>query len=314
MTPVAVEVLVPTADRPACLAATLASLAGQTLLPARVVISDQGEAAPAGEQAAVLAAVRLLEHLGVAVDLHPHLPRRGLAEQRQHLLQRSSAASVLLLDDDVLLAPRALALMQEALSELDCGFVGMPVIGLSYREDVRPQELAEFQPWDGSVRPERIRRSDPAWQRWRLHNAANPVHLADRLGLPSDGSGGYRAYRVAWVGGCSLYDRQRLDEVGGFGFWDRLPPVHCGEDVVAQLALMERYGGAGVLPSLAFHQEAPTTVVDRRAEAYDVLGLDALERVTDLYLADHPDPAGVLASSDRHEHDSRTALATVRGN
>jgi hypothetical protein len=32
---------------------------------------------------------------------------------------------------------------------------------------------------------------------------------------------------------------------------------------------MERYGGAGLLPSRAYHLELPTTVTDRRAECYD---------------------------------------------
>ncbi|MGN6688631.1 MAG: glycosyltransferase [Actinomycetales bacterium] len=292
MTRTDLEVAIPTADRPACLAATLTSLAGQRVRPARVVVSDQGES-PAAAEPAVVAALRLLEHLGVAVDLHRHLPRRGLAEQRQHLVEATSRRELLLLDDDVLLAPAALGLMRQALVELGCGFVGMPVVGLSYRDDVRPEELADFEPWEDRVRPERVRRSTPAWQRWRLHNAANPLHLAQRLALSPDGADGYVAYRVAWVGGCVLYDRQALLEAGAFGFWPQLPPVHCGEDVVAQLAVMEQRGGAGILPSLAFHQEAPTTVRDRRAEAYDVLGLDALAEVGDLYGS--PEVADALA-------------------
>jgi len=74
---------------------------------------------------------------------------------------------------------------------------------------------------------------------------------------------------VAWIGGCVLYDRERLVELGGFGFWRSVPPAHAGEDVVAQLRVMERYGGAGLLPSRAYHLELPTTVTDRRAECYD---------------------------------------------
>jgi hypothetical protein len=34
---------------------------------------------------------------------------------------------------------------------------------------------------------------------------------------------------------------------------------------------MERYGAAGILPSGAVHLESPTTVTDRRVEAYDVV-------------------------------------------
>jgi hypothetical protein len=35
--------------------------------------------------------------------------------------------------------------------------------------------------------------------------------------------------------------------------------------------VMAKYGGAGILPTGAVHLEAPTTVVDRRVEAYDVV-------------------------------------------
>lgn len=279
-----VDVCIPTVDRAGLLGATLTSLCSQAFLPARVVISDQSDGPGPYERPAVSAATRLLEHRGVEVLSLRHQPRRGLAEQRQYLLEHATGDAVLFLDDDVLLGPKAIALLADALEQLDCGFVGMALTGLSYAEDERPHETAGFTPWAGRPEPERIRRSSPAWDRWQLHNAANPTHLSERAAI---GPRGWTAYQVAWVGGCVLYSRPRLLECGGFGFWDRLPAVHCGEDVVAQLAVMERYGGAGILPSVAYHQEAPTTVTDRRHEAYDVLGLDALERVTDLY-ADRP--------------------------
>jgi hypothetical protein len=39
---------------------------------------------------------------------------------------------------------------------------------------------------------------------------------------------------------------------------------------------MQRYGGAGILPSRAYHQELPTTVPVRDVECYDVVfGTDA---------------------------------------
>ena len=68
-----------------------------------------------------------------------------------------------------------------------------------------------------------------------------------------------------------LYRRDALLDCGGFEFWRELPPGHAGEDVVAQLKVMERYGGAGILPSGAVHLESPTTVTDRSTEASDVI-------------------------------------------
>jgi hypothetical protein len=68
-----------------------------------------------------------------------------------------------------------------------------------------------------------------------------------------------------------MYRREALNDAGGFTFWPDLPPDHAGEDVMAQWQVMERFGGAGILPSGAVHLESPTTVTDRRVEAYEVV-------------------------------------------
>ncbi len=116
--------------------------------------------------------------------------------------------------------------------------------------------------------PEVVRRGTAGFDRLSLHNAANPAHVAAELDVET---GGWVPYRVAWVGACVVYDRAALEQVGGFRFWDALPPQHSGEDVVAQWRVMERFGGAGILPSGAVHLESPTTVTDRRVDAPDVL-------------------------------------------
>ncbi|MCK2213868.1 glycosyltransferase [Actinomadura sp. ATCC 31491] len=256
--------LVPTKDRPGALAVTLAGLAAQSVTGFRVVVSDQSDT-PVDADPLVAAAVRILEHRRSPVELLRHVPPRGLAEQRQFLLERARRRHALYLDDDVWLEPDALATMTGALDELGCGFVGYALHGLSYREDRRPHELTAYEEWTGQVRPERVRRDGPAWRRHHLHNAANPLHLAEKVGADR----GWRAYKVAWIGGCVLYARERLVACGGFAFWPSVPAAHAGEDVVAQLRVMERHGGAGLLPSRAYHLELPTTVVDRRAECYD---------------------------------------------
>src|SRR5699024_1973147 len=131
--------------------------------------------------------------------------------------------------------------------EQGCGFVGYAVQGLSFLHDVRPHETAGVEMWGPEgVRPERIRPSSLSFSRWTLHNAANPTHLAASLNVADDDR---FAYRVAWIGGCVLFDRRALDVVGGFDFWDELPPDHAGEDRVAQWRVMEHFGGAGILPS-----------------------------------------------------------------
>lgn len=263
-----VDVLIPTVGRPAELATTLAGLAAQTDVDMRVVLSDQSADGDAASAPAVAAMLRVLEAQGRPVTLLTHPERRGLAEHRQFLLDHAEAAAVLFLDDDVWLEPGSVARMLDALRTLGCGFVGSAVQGLSYLQDRRPHETAVFERWDGPVVPEVVRRGTPGFDRWSLHNAANPTHVAADLGLHP---GEWVPYRVAWVGACALYDRRALEEVGGFRFWDALPPEHAGEDVVAQWRVMERFGGAGILPSGAVHLEAPTTVVDRRVDAPDVL-------------------------------------------
>ncbi|HEU0090060.1 MAG TPA: glycosyltransferase [Pseudonocardiaceae bacterium] len=256
------DVLVPTRDRPVELATTLAGLAGQPELPFRLVVSDQSTRQASFDTPAGQTMLRVLRHQGRQVRVGRHLPRRGMAEHRAFLLAQALTDYVLFLDDDVWLEPGALARLHTAITELRCGFVGAAVQGLSYLDDRRPHELEPYQEWPHPPVPERIEPGSPAWQRWTLHNAANPTHLAERVP-----PGEWRAYKVAWVGGCVLYDRQVLADVGGFDFWRELPIGHCGEDVLAQQRVMARCGGAGLLPSGAYHLESPTTVPERRVDA-----------------------------------------------
>lgn len=265
---VGIDVLVPTRDRQVELATTLAGLAGQVDCEFHVVVSDQSDGEPSYASAPARTMIRQLERRGHAVRTYRHVPRRGLAEHRQFLLDRSTAAYVLFLDDDVWLEPGTLARLRDALVRLRCGFVGCAMQGLSFLEDRRPAEWAPYREWEDRVRPEVVRRDMPEFDRWTLHNAANLIHLAETLHLAP---GEWRAYRVAWIAGCVLFDRAKLVECGGFDFWADLPPEHAGEDVAAQWRVMERYGGAGVLPSGAVHLESPTTVPDRRVQATEAV-------------------------------------------
>lgn len=264
----ALDILIPTCDRPGALAVTLTSLAAQTAQPFRVVISDQGEQ-PATDRAEVRTALRVLELHGCQVELRRHLPRRGMAEQRQFLLDQARAPYVLFLDDDLILEPWAVGQLVEAIRREGCSFVGSAVIGLSYRGDVRPhQQAVEF--WEGPVTPETVRPGTPAWERYQLHNAANLLHVQQQF-APTPGQ--TRVYKVAWVGGCVLYDRDCLNAVGGFGFWRELPEEHAGEDVLAQQRVMARFGDCGMMPSGVYHLELPTTLPNREVDAPKVLEL-----------------------------------------
>ncbi|RJU03117.1 glycosyltransferase family 2 protein [Arthrobacter frigidicola] len=264
-----IDVLIPSFGRSAELAVTLAGLAAQDTPDFRVIISDQTDGAPAWEHPAVQAMVRVLRAQGRGVQCGRHLPRRGLAEHRSHLLGLAEAPSVLFLDNDVWLEPGTLQRMHTALTASGAGFIGSAVQGLSYLTDDRPQERAPLEFWEhGRVVPERVRTSSPGFTRWPLHNAANLAHAAAGLDLEP---GAWLLYKVAWVGGCVLFDRSALQQCGGFDFWEDLPPAHAGEDVAVQWRVMERHGGAGLLPSGAVHLESPTTVTDRAIDAAGVI-------------------------------------------
>jgi Glycosyl transferase family 2 len=270
------DVLIPTRDRVAELTAVLAALASQRAGTAGtrdfgVAISDQSTGEPAWCHPAVAGMVRILRQRGHPVLLEQHLPRRGLAEQRAFLLSRSLARYVLFVDDDVWLEPDVVDRLLTAIRDLRCGFVGNFPHGASYVDDVRPETHALYEEWRGRPQPERVRPGTPAWDRARIHSAANLWHVTQRLDLAP---GEWRAYKVAWLGACVLYDRDKLVAAGGFDFWREVPPIHSGEDVAAQLRILERDGAAGIVPSGAYHLESPTTVPDRDVECYKLISLD----------------------------------------
>lgn len=264
-----VSVLIPTCNRPGALAVTLAGLYYQDFDDFDIVVADQSDMPCDRPQTPVPPVSRMLQKRGIELAIHPNLPRRGMAQQRQFLLDKSRGRYSLFIDDDVILERYLVSMLVRVLDEQGCGFAGCAVIGLSYMDDERPHEQAiEF--FHGPVTPERVTPNDAAWSRHRLHNAANVWHVQQR----------YRAgpeqpllYKVSWVGGCILYDTEKLRDTGGFGFWRELPAQHCGEDVLAQLRVAEQFGGCGVLPSGAYHQELETTVPDRRVNAPEYLDI-----------------------------------------
>jgi GT2 family glycosyltransferase len=261
-----VDVLIPTCDRTTGLAIVLAGLLGQRFTDFDVVISDQSVREEPFASVEIRTLVKALEWHGHRVTLHRHLPRRGLAEQRHFLLSQSAAPYVHFIDDDVVLEPGVMERMLGVLRAEGCGFVGCPAVSLGHLDDVRPHEQAHFEPWEGPVTPEPFAPGELPLLRHKANNAATPLHLERRLGLD-----GPVRYKIAWVGGANvLFDREKLLSVGGFSWWERLPPAHAGEEVVVQWLLIRRYGGCGVLPAGTYHLMLPTNVPDREHNATDL--------------------------------------------
>lgn len=268
-----VDVLVPTCDRPESLAITLTCLQAQTRRPTRVVVADQGER-PCLDSGAVAAVVRVMRIAGIDVDVVRNLPRRGMAQQRQLLLDRATAPYVWYLDDDIIAEPDLLQRLLDAMLLAGCGYVGSfpnspsAVTSTAPVDQLPPDVLMER--WDGPVEPEVILPGSAAWERYRLHFAANQYKRCVASGIDKENP---VLYRVAWLGACFLADTAKLRDVGGFDFWSELPPAHSGEDVVAQLRLQARYGAAGLAPSGAWHQEVRTTRPGDEPDAPRVLDI-----------------------------------------
>ena len=262
-----VDVLIPTYGRKTGLAVVLTSLLGQTFTDFDVIISDQTQDNEIYlNSIEIQTLIQALRWHGHRVSLHRHLPRQGLAEHRQFLLQQSSAPYVHYLDDDVLLDPPVMERMLRVLQVDRCGFVGCPATGLSYLEDVRPHQQ-QIEIWDGPVTAEPFERESIPWERHKVNNAANPLHLERRYVSGNE----VVRYKVAWVGGANvLFDRTKLLSVGGFSWWQKLPPQHAGEEVVVQFLLIRKYGGCGILPSGTYHLGLPTTVEDRTHNATEL--------------------------------------------
>lgn len=264
-----IDVLIPTYERKTGLAMVLTGLLGQTFTDFNVIVSDQSDEQNSYlDNLEIQAAVQALRYHGHRVELHRHLPRRGLAEHRQFLLEQSSAPYVHYLDDDVVIEPRVMERLLSVVRTDGCGFAGAAAAGLMYLEDVRPHQQG-IEVWEGPVRPEPITPDSIPEYRHGVNVAANPLHVEQRL-TPT---GETVRYKIAWIGGANVvYDRAKLLDVGGFSFWDRLPAKHAGEDAVVQFLLIHAYGGCGVLPSGTYHLCLETTVPDRETNATELFG------------------------------------------
>jgi glycosyltransferase involved in cell wall biosynthesis len=259
-----VDVLIPTLGRKTALAMVLTSLLGQRFQDFNVIISDQTD--PEYDYMSsieIQTVIQALQLYGHKVTVHHHLPRRGMAEQRNFLFEQSRAPYAHFLDDDVLLDPVTMQRMVDVMQSEHCGFVGCAAAGLQFLSDVRPHQQ-QIEPWQGPVCVEHFDAGGIPWQRHLVNNAANPLHLAQRL--LSDGE--TLRYKVAWVGGANvLFDREKLASVGAFSWWRRLPPEHAGEEVVVQFLLLNTHGGCGILLCGTYHIGLPTTIEDRRYNA-----------------------------------------------
>jgi glycosyltransferase involved in cell wall biosynthesis len=250
-----VDILLPTCNRQESLILTLSGVASQTFQDYHLIVADQSEE-PAANSPVVQSLLRIIEARGGTHEWHYRVPSLGIAEQRHFLLNQASSKMILYLDDDVWMEPWVLQKMVDELNHQKCAFIGAFPAGLSFKDDVRPtQQVIEY--WEGPVEPEAVEPESPEWERAHLHRAANLYHVAQNLQR-----GESYLYKVAWIASCILYDHQKVLDVGGYKFWNRLPRYHSGEEVLLQNLLMRRWGGASLIPSGTYYSEVPSTVLN----------------------------------------------------
>lgn len=253
-----VDILIPTFNRVNSFIMGLSGITAQARPGLRVVVADQSRQ-PVSEDPVVVVLSRIIEARGGAIEIHKRGEFYGIAEQRHYLLAQAGAGYVLYHDDDVWMEPEVVGRLLSVIQSEECAFVGAFPSSLSFLEDVRPDQQGTIEYWDGPVRPETVEPESPAWERWNVHRAANPYHIAQRLP-----PGEVRRYKIAWVGACVMYDRSKLEAVGGFSFWPRLPRYHSGEEALVQNVLMRLWGGCAILPAGTYFADLPSSVLNEK--------------------------------------------------
>lgn len=237
-----VDVLLPAGNHLESLIMTLSGIATQSLNCFRLIVADGGET-PARNSSAIQSLVVIFQVRCETVDWFHRRDNHGIAEQKDFLLGHATGDYVLFIDDNVLMEPWVLRTLVESIEKDQSGFVGAFPTSLAYVDDLRPHQQA-IELWDDEIRPETIKPGSREWSRGELHQGANAYHVAQRIP-----PGEIRQFKVAWIEGCVLYDRRKLQDTGGFGFWGLLKPEHYGEERLVQNLLMCHWGGSGIIPS-----------------------------------------------------------------
>src|SRR5215216_2899047 len=117
-----VNILIPTYKRLKALAVTLTSLYYQSEKSFDIIIADQSTNDDIEKDNSIQTIIRLFRIKGNRVTILKNLPRKGMAQQRQFLLEHSEARYSVFLDDDVILEPYVIRNMRQVLEKHRCGF------------------------------------------------------------------------------------------------------------------------------------------------------------------------------------------------
>src|ERR1700712_1429927 len=116
-----IHILIPTYKRVKALAVTLTSLYYQSETSFDIVVADQSGDNALEEDQTIQTIKRLLEIKGHSVSILKNLPAKGMAQQRQFLLDHSTSKYSLFLDDDLILDSYVVRNMKRVLIEQAIG-------------------------------------------------------------------------------------------------------------------------------------------------------------------------------------------------
>ena len=283
-----VDILLPTYNRLPSLIMTLSGVAAQTLSDVHVIVADQSDE-PAQHEPVVQALLRVVEARGGSYEWHHRLPSRGIAEQRDFLLNRATADSVLYLDDDVLMEPWV----------LDTAVRRPSGTGLWVRRRLSGRAVLPGRRTAAAADPGIVGGAGPSrgqWSRTRRSGSAGSCTGPPTCGMPASRC---RPGRPPVQGGLDrlLHPLRSAKALGSGRFRVLVPP--------ASLSFGRRGPGAepadafvGRLRHRAFRyllSQVPSTVLNPRG-AVDGHALALLPEMIERYVVGHGSPA-VLPSA-----------------
>src|SRR5215207_4135990 len=152
-----------------------------------------------------------------------------------------------------------------------CGFVGTFPAGLTFAQDVRPDQQ-DVRFWEGSVEPEVVEVEGRNCERWPLHRTANLHHVAKELALPPGGFLRYKAAPTARASSTTERSSSRSAVSRSVTACRATTPAKTSS---SRTCCCDATAAAGSPPSGTYHAEVETTTFSPtgavEAEALDLL-------------------------------------------
>jgi GT2 family glycosyltransferase len=294
--------VIPTADRPQALAACLATVGGQTQLPADVIVVDASN----GPESREVCAAASKRFAGLVVR-RVEARARGAAVQRAEGLEHASQPFILFMDDDVELEPTCVERLWSAIrSEPRIGGVSSMLVNQQYAPPGRLNRWVYRIAAGGPV-------ESPAG---RCLGPAVTVFPADRSDLPE-------VVSVEWLNTtCTLYRRDALPSPV---FPPHFTGYSLGEDVNLSLVVGRRWKLVNARTARVLHRSgggphkpdrftlARMSTVNRHYIMTHTLGRRSLRDHLRFALVESADVIGTLKSFGTLRHTPAVIAGKLSG-